>query len=276
MSLPLFAALVTLTNLFGSVSVDTHGARIVSYVPKGGSEVFATFRDGTGGMPICAPWFASLGPVGGRRHGVARYQDFTVVRLRENGDMSSLELETCSDEATRREFPYDYKVSVALRLGRTLSVALHVHNAGCEPMPVSLAFHPYFRVGDAPSCHVTGVGAEALPVLPGPSHVYPFPTDRRTFALVDPVLGRTLEFVSGGDRQIAIWTPGESPSAASRAKTTSTFAPGEWRGFVAVENGLLSAENIVQLKPGGTYILERTIREVGASPCRRFSSQEAD
>ena len=38
----LFAAIVALTNLCGVVSVDTHGARVVSYMPVGGEEVFFT------------------------------------------------------------------------------------------------------------------------------------------------------------------------------------------------------------------------------------------
>ena len=36
----LLAAIVSLTNAFGTVSVDTHGARVASYVPAGGEEVF--------------------------------------------------------------------------------------------------------------------------------------------------------------------------------------------------------------------------------------------
>ena len=36
----LLAAIVALTNVLGTVSVDTSGARVVSYIPVGGEEVF--------------------------------------------------------------------------------------------------------------------------------------------------------------------------------------------------------------------------------------------
>ena len=42
------AAIVSLTNMCGVVSVDTHGARVVSYVPEGGEEVFFMSETGMG------------------------------------------------------------------------------------------------------------------------------------------------------------------------------------------------------------------------------------
>ena len=260
------AVLVTLTNGCGSVTVDTHGARVVSYVPRGGGEVFAAFADGSGGMPICAPYFASLGPKGARRHGTARYQDFKIVRTRESADTSSLELVAESDEATRREFPHDYRVSIAYRLSRTLSAAMRIDNTGGGTMPVTAAFHPYFRVGDATRCRVEGVASAPFAVCPGPSRVFPFASARRTYSLVDPVLARTLEFVSSGDGEAAVWTPGPAPTSESLARQTSRFLPDEWRGFVAVENGLLRRESEVRVPPGGFCTITRTIRDTGAFP----------
>ena len=262
----LMGMIVTLTNRFGSVSVDTHGARVTSYVPRGGSEVFAKFADGTGGMPLCVPWFAALGPEGGRRHGLARYYDFRVEQTCESDDSSCLGLVWESGLATRGEYPHACRVEVMVRLGRTLGLTMTVSNVGTRPMPVTAAFHPYFRVGDATRCRVEGIAEGPVDVKPGPSCVYAFPTARRTYALVDPVLGRTLEFVSAGDADVAVWTPGPAPSAASKARTTSSFLPGEWRGFVAVENGRLRRESEVTVAPGESYTLLRTIRDTGAVP----------
>ena len=41
----LIASILTLTNLCGSVSVDTFGGRVVSYAPADGEEVLAGERD---------------------------------------------------------------------------------------------------------------------------------------------------------------------------------------------------------------------------------------
>ena len=64
MTTALFCAIVAVTNTMGTVAVDTPGARVVSYVPVGGEEVFFASKTGTGGMPLCWPWFAGLGPEG--------------------------------------------------------------------------------------------------------------------------------------------------------------------------------------------------------------------
>ena len=46
---PVLATIVALTNLMGTVEIDTRGARVTSYVPIGGSEVFFASETGTGG-----------------------------------------------------------------------------------------------------------------------------------------------------------------------------------------------------------------------------------
>ena len=75
MTTALFCTIVAITNAMGTVAVDTHGARVVSYVPVGGEEVFFASKTGTGGMPLCWPWFAGLGPEGAR-HRVMRGGDY--------------------------------------------------------------------------------------------------------------------------------------------------------------------------------------------------------
>ena len=47
---PVLATIVALTNLMGTVEIDTRGARVTSYVPVGGSEVFFASETGTGGQ----------------------------------------------------------------------------------------------------------------------------------------------------------------------------------------------------------------------------------
>ena len=103
----LFSAIVAITNLCGTVSVDTFGARVVSYVPAGGKEVFFVSESGTGGMPLCWPWFAGHGPFAdSRRHGLARYCDFRFVGEKRHSDRDAeLTFRLASGETTRRLFP---------------------------------------------------------------------------------------------------------------------------------------------------------------------------
>ena len=48
----LLSAVLVLTNSIGSVSVDTLGARVVSYRPSDGVERLVMLSSGTGGYPV--------------------------------------------------------------------------------------------------------------------------------------------------------------------------------------------------------------------------------
>lgn len=142
-----FSGIVALTNLFGSVSVDTFGARVVSYVPAGGRETLANLSPGYGGIPLCWPWFRFDGPKGmdSPKHGIARNREFEIVE-HDDGDTSSrLVLRFRSDPATHREWPYDFTLTLTVSLScEGLSLELAGENTGTEPFPVTEAFHPYF------------------------------------------------------------------------------------------------------------------------------------
>jgi aldose 1-epimerase len=49
------------------------------------------------------------------------------------------------------QFPFAHVIEITYRLSRAaLEVETAIENTGAEPMPVSLGFHPYFQVNDAP------------------------------------------------------------------------------------------------------------------------------
>ena len=236
----MLAAMVALTNLCGTVGIDTHGARVVSYSPAGGEEVFFVSETGTGGMPLCWPWFAGLGPCAdSRRHGIARYRDFRTVSLVNRSPMDSeLTLRLDSDEDTRREFPHDFSLTVTIRLTDRLAAAMTCTNAGGEPFAVTEAFHPYFAVADQARCHVEGE------------------TEAEYF-LVDEISGRRLSFTDKGGTGRYVW---RAKPGNHNAKTVSSLAPDDWRRFVCVENGTLEKARAYTLKPGESHTLVRTIR----------------
>ena len=100
-----FSAIIALTNLCGSVSVDTRGARVVSYVPVGGGEVFFSSQVETGGMSLCWSWIAEPGPGAcPRLQGVTRYHDFKVVSGKSHEAWNSeliLRLESVGDRPAK-------------------------------------------------------------------------------------------------------------------------------------------------------------------------------
>lgn len=234
------AAIIALTNSMGSVAVDTHGARVASYAPVGGEEVFFVSETGTGGMPLCWPWFGGLGPrEDSLRHGIARYRDFEVVATnRMAGDVATLTLRLVSDDETRRLFPHDFALTVSVRLSDRLTVTMTGENTGGEPFAVTEAFHPYFAVADSRKCRVEGI-------------------DAPEYSLEDPVAGRALSFSDEGGKARHVWRPNER---SHLSKSVSPIAAGDWRKFICVENGVFAKEDAYILNPGERHALSRTIR----------------
>ena len=239
MTASLLASILTLTNLCGSVSVDTFGARVVSYAPAGGGEVLFVSETGTGGIPLCWPWFAGLGPeASARHHGIARYRDFEVVSTNGVGNETTLALRLVSDDETRRLFPHDFALTVRVRLSDRLTLSMTGENTGCAPFAVTEAFHPYFAVPDSRTCRV-----EAL--------------EAPEYRLVPPGVDWALAFSDEGARGRYVWQPDER---SHLSKTVAPLAPGDWRKFVCVESGTLRKEDAYILKPGESHTLVRTIR----------------
>ena len=238
MTASLLAAMLTITNLCGSVRVDTHGARVVSYIPAGGCEVFFVSETGTGGMPLCWPWFAGLGPAAeSRRHGVARYSDFTVVaNERHSPSNSEVTLRLESSVGTRAEFPHDFALTVSIRLAERLYVSMTGKNTGRAPFAVTEAFHPYFAVGDSSQCQVDGV-------------------QNLECVLSDPLSGMRLSITREGG-SFRVWRP-ERTSIFS--KNITALAPDDWRKFICVESGTFSESNAYVLRPGESHTLSCTI-----------------
>lgn len=235
----IFSVVVVLTNLLGSVSVDTHGARVSSYVPVGGEEVLFTSETGTGGIPLCWPWFGGLGPsADSRRHGIARYMDFAVVSTNRIVNDTTLTLRLDSCEETRRLFPHDFTLTVSVRISDRLTVSMTAENTGSDPFEVTEAFHPYLAVGDSTQCRVEGM-------------------DTPECRLEDPVSGRTISLSGEGDNGHHVWRPNEK---SHLSKTVSAIAPEDWRKFICVENGTFRKESAYVLRPGEKHTLVLTIR----------------
>ena len=252
-----FATLLTLTNLFGSVTVETHGARVTSYVPAGGTETLRVLPSGTGGWMLCWPWFGGNKPCDeAPRHGLVRYREFEVVGREENARTSRVVLRQVSDVETRKVFPHDWSCTVAMVLDeKGLTVSVTGENTGATSFAVTEAMHPYFRVSTPRECRVTGL-PEPYSVQGGPSRVFPFSTRAHAYRLEDAGAGRTFSFSSSGDIELAVWNPGEK---GHLSKSVTSLGPEDWKTFVCVENGTISRSAGYDLVPGGRHVLSTTL-----------------
>ena len=221
MSIPAICAIVALTNACGTVAVDLHGARVVSYVPVGGEEVFFASETGTGGVPLCWPWFGELGPSDDSRpHGVARYCDFKVVETKNHSYCDKeLVLRLESNEETRRHFPHDFALTVSVRLNDRLTIKMTGENTGKDPFEVTEAILPHLAAVDGQKCSVEGGDkGEAYVLKPGESHT-----------LASTV---NLSLTHGNAKTIDLQPKIDAAAAAGGGKVV--VPPGEWLAEKAV------------------------------------------
>ncbi|MEU5647291.1 aldose 1-epimerase family protein [Streptomyces milbemycinicus] len=142
--------------------------RVTAEIDEQGAEL-CSLRYGTEGQPGATellwqaerawPWHAPLlFPVIGRmngdrprhdgtyyampKHGFARDRRFTVERH----DATTAVLTLRDDAATRRLFPFPFRLTVGYAVeGSRLTVSYSVHNPGPGTLPASLGVHPGFR-----------------------------------------------------------------------------------------------------------------------------------
>ena len=266
-AIALHAERIELKTDLSSCTVETDGARIMSFRGSDGAEAIwnadpvqvKAEKWAHGGIPVCWPWFGKDG--NGDFHGTAWRRPFAVVSKAETGRRAELVLARTDGKV---------RLECSVLLCDTLRLELKTVNGSDAPFGFSAAFHPYFLVGEVEKASVGGVnvpraaGAEALPVsMARPiDDVFPAsPGACSTYRLFDPVLDRTIFVSAENSTGLNIWNPGAP-------KDTPGFIPGDtWRRFACVEPFAGSLEKPVVLKPGEsrTLVMVVDVRR-GSSP----------
>jgi glucose-6-phosphate 1-epimerase len=274
----------------GKAVADAYGARLVSWSPAGGEEVFAMAKSRDkwpsdeqvhGGLPIYWPWFVFEGPEGCRIHGVTGYAEWRVAERA--ADRVVFALDDC--ETTRSAWPHRFHAELEYTLAETLSAVFRVTNTDTDAYECTEGFHPYFRVGDVSKCVVTGSdgtryfwkgeaekGDRRLwkgdfpcgNVATGkPGYVFEekSPDGEHVHDLVDPVLGRTLRLSYEGNVKFVVWNSGPDFSPFGGAD-----APDYGRRFVCIEGATLYRDRAYALAPGETHTLKLTIQIARNTP----------
>ena len=147
------APIVSIATAALSAEISATGAELVRLRDRTGADLL---WDGdpafwTGRSPLLFP---IVGEVKGNRltvagkahdigrHGFARTSTFAVVR----SDAASCTWRLESSEATRRQYPFEFRLDVTYRIeGATLQMEAEVTNTGVAVMPASFGFHPALR-----------------------------------------------------------------------------------------------------------------------------------
>ena len=145
----------TISNEFLTVTIDTHGAEVVSVKNSKGEELIwqadPTIWDRH--SPVLFPWAGRLANgelihngkhYSGGQHGFIR--DLEHI-LKQNNGISAQLMFRADEETKTLRFPFDFEFTSVFTLdGHTLHHEVHVKNCGDENMRCGIGFHPGFNI----------------------------------------------------------------------------------------------------------------------------------
>lgn len=268
--------LIHVAHPAASASIALHGAHLTAWQPTGARPVIYTSPDARfmagkeirGGIPICWPWFnAHPTDPSMPAHGFARIRFWTLTRVAEDNAFVELEFTLNSSDETRSLFPHDFRVTLTMRIGAELSVALRTTNLSPDPITISGALHTYFAIGDLSEIAITGlegvdyldtVGEHAERAQEGPIH-FGGEVDRVYRAappvrIVDRAFGGNITMESSGSRSTVVWNP-----FIQKAATIGDLPDDAYRDFVCIE-AANAKHDVRTLLPEESHTLAMTLR----------------
>lgn len=166
--------MIELKNGYGQATLTTHGGTLLSYIPADGQDLLwvsdTAIYDGTkpvrGGVPVCWPWFGAYDAskmgahptdTAKKAHGFARYELWDVESVESVGDATQLVLSLVPNDRIQQAWPFDFKLSLVVTLGKQLNVELIGENRSDQAWFVTEALHTYFKVAQAPGLVIEGL-----------------------------------------------------------------------------------------------------------------------
>jgi glucose-6-phosphate 1-epimerase len=257
--------LITVVGSDGSLAmVSPHGGHVVSWCTADGFErLFVSDRATTaggmairGGIPVCFPQFAGLGPL--PKHGFARTSTWTAV------GPCSFALEVAPDAWAG--WPHHCSLILDVLLGpATLTTMLHVVNRGGEAFSFTGALHTYLACRDVTTVAVSGLDGLATH---GGGRVKGDITFGDGVADVDlsvlhphgAVVVRGLDGAGEGTmvcaqtgfQDVVVWNIG-----AAMGASMGDLGAGQWHEYVCVEAAAVNDPVVVE--SGASWIGSQTL-----------------
>lgn len=268
-------SLLVIEGPLSKAVISLHGAQLLSFQPKGGSELLwvspnCDFTPGAslrGGIPLCLPWFGvNRQDPSKPKHGFARNLEWQLSELNQTAE-GIFELRFLLDSEPNELFAHAFTAELHLRLGTTAALNLTVKNRSQKAFDCSWALHSYFAVEDLSQTRVKGLAGRTyldnLEAFAAKQQVenlqFEDEVDR-----VFPGVDNALTIL--GQPQIAIahyqcpsvitWNPGPE-----KASGMADVGLGNEQGFVCVERGVVLDEQW-HLAPGESQTAGLEISEI--------------
>ncbi len=264
--------ILELENLHASARIALKGAKVLSFIPRGGAEVIGggTSTDVTShrGVPVCWPWFGSAGKPS---HGFVRNAEWTLVKVEAvPGDahraVFAIDAAECADPRSA-EFPL--RLTLTVECGDVLEIALGMHNHLDRPVTIGCALHTYFHISDISTIAVRGLdgvryvdhtaaGKQSEKRQAGDIRFagevdWVFLPSRETAEIVDHGLKRVIRVEKSGSGATVVWNPG-----AELAAKYPDLAEVGYRRMVCVE-AANAFEDVRTIPPGAVHSLSQKI-----------------
>ena len=244
--------ILELENELASARIALKGAKVLSFIPRGGVEVIGggTSPDVTShrGIPVCWPWFGSAG---NPSHGFVRNAMWKLAKLEttvEGGHRAVFAMEIY--DIHKLDHPkaakYDFDLTLMAEIGSCLEVSLGMFNRSNVPCNIGCALHTYFNVSDLDNVAVRGLdgvryvdhtaaGGKAEKRLSGDVKFtgevdWVFSPSRETTEIVDAGFKRIILIEKTGSGSTVVWNPG-----AELAQTIPDLAGDGYRKMVCIE-----------------------------------------
>ncbi len=255
---------IQIHTAFAGADIYLHGAQVTSWRPAGAEEVLfvsekSHWEDGRairGGIPVCFPWFrAKADDPQAPAHGFVRTKEWKLESLTEMpGDSVCVYLSTESDEATRRWWPFEFRLEYRITVGVRLNLELRLKNTGRSAFRFEEALHTYFNVGDMERVKVKGLDGAAYLDNRDRNRRKTQTGDLRLSAqtddafvgasgsveILDEVLRRRVTTEKRNSYSTIVWNPWRDG-----ADSMSDLGADEWRRMLCVEGGNILDSAIV-------------------------------
>ena len=265
--------ILDISNEAASAKIALQGAHLFEYTRRNENPLlwisptarFEKNRAIRGGIPVCWPWFGKdTRYPDGPQHGFARTALWTLTDIGEPD--ASTTVATLSLDHTDVEqswFPYRFRVTLRIVIGKTLEISLQTENLDERPFTLTEALHTYFAVGDIASVQILGlqntVYADALDAFAHKSSAGAITitqeTDRvyldtnHTVIIRDDALRRSVTVGKSGSRSTVVWNPW-----IDKAKRMEDFADDSYKTMVCIETAN-ALRNGVTVAPGTSHTL---------------------
>jgi D-hexose-6-phosphate mutarotase len=270
-------AIMEVSNAWGTCTVSLYGGQVLTWQPVHQNAPvlwlsrrvqYVQGKAIRGGVPICWPWFgAHPSQEKAPAHGYARVSSWDVVSVSTaHSAETEVVLQLAACEGGQRFGTEGVSLSLRLRVGAALELALTTTNGSAQDFDYSEGLHTYFQVGDVSKISIQGLdGGEYADLLRGNIRCRQsgaiafdgelgriFVDNEATCVIEDASLQRRIRVEKSGSLSTAVW----NPWTATASKMDDLGSDG-WRDMVCVESAN-ALENRLNLPAGQSHTLSVT------------------